>query len=125
MAGFWKSRVWLVATVVATFAISGLVDGLLPQTPGAERLSALVHGVVLAFLVFGWAREDLRRRGAKLSGGRTLAIVVFGLAYVPFHLFAFREPGERWRPLLVGVLGVVGCVVVYVVGFAVTGPEIY
>jgi hypothetical protein len=124
MDRFWDSRVLLVATVVATFAVFGLVDGTLPQTPAAERLSATVHVVILAFLVFGWARTDLRGRGLELSGGRTAAIVLLGLAYVPFHVFRFRERGERWRPVLIGLLGLVACVVVYTVGFAVTGPEL-
>src|SRR5687768_14375972 len=86
MDRFWHSRVALIATVVATFAVFGLFDGLLPQTPAAERLSAMVHVVLLAFLVFGWARTDLGTRGMTLSGGRTAAIVLLGLAYVPFHL---------------------------------------
>jgi len=96
----WASPV----LIVLSFIVFGVLEGLTWGDRAAESVLPFTHVVLLAFLLFWWASADATQRGARLSTGTIVCIVVFGLLWVPFYLANTRPARALFRWLSKGLL---------------------
>jgi len=96
---------WASPTLIAlSFGVFGVLEGLTWGDRAAEFVLPVVHAVLLGLLLFWWASDDATQRGARLSTGTIVCIVVFGLLWVPFYLASTRPARAWFRWLSKGLL---------------------
>ncbi len=97
-------RSLIAAGLVSSFALWGVLEALADNryTKLGGTL-AFIHVVLISGLLFWWATLDRAARSDRLSGGWKAAVVLLGIASMPFYLHRHRPAGQRWVSIAKGV----------------------
>lgn len=106
-----------------TFPVWGVMEGLADHdSTVASSLLSIVHVLLMSGLIFWWAWRDTHARGVPFKTGWKFALVLLGIASVPFYLFHHRPPERRWISIGKGVALLVAAFALYLFAYAVMGP---
>ena len=117
------TRQALVATgLVASFALWGMLEALADNrfTKLGGTLSFL-HAVLISGVIFWWATLDSEDRDDHLSDGWKAALVLLGIASMPFYLHKYRPATRRWVSIAKGFGLFVAALGLYSLAYLLTG----
>ncbi len=117
-----KKKTYVVIGLISSFAVWGVLEALADNR--FTRLSSLlsvVHAVLISLCIFWWARLDRREAGERLKRGWGIALILLGMASMPFYLFKHRPRERRWISIAKGVGLVVIALLLYVSTYVLIG----
>ena len=100
----------IVAMVVGSFLVSGLVDGYVGLQDGVWGVTHFAHGIVIAILCFAWCKADAQENGFDLPPGSPILCAAIAPIGIPLYLFRTRP----FRRASVGTLKGVGVLILSV-----------
>jgi hypothetical protein len=113
LSGYWIAA----GTLVASFAIFGVLEGFGAGNRAASFFLSTFHYVIIAAILYAWTSSDAARHGRELSGAMVVCLVVFGFLAMPFYLATYR-PHFFWpRWLLKGLMVLGASIWVFIVAF--------
>ncbi len=104
----------LIIFFIASFAISGIVEGLVEGD--AADSANLVHVFVIAVICFAWCRADVAERDIPMPLGSAILCALLPIVGVPAHLFRTR----RFRSALIATAKAIGVFAVSILAYALT-----
>lgn len=117
-----KKKNYVAIGLISSFALWGVLEALADNR--VARLSSVlsvVHALLISICIFWWARLDRREAGERLTRGWGIALILLGMATMPFYLFKHRPRERRWISIAKGFGLVVLALLLYVSTYVLTG----
>ena len=98
------SKRWIyVVGFVASFLVSGIIDGLMGTLNDPFPPTYFPQGILVMFLTFAWCKADVEENSFRMPIGSRLLCALLPPIGVPLHLYRTRPFGRATIALLKGI----------------------
>ncbi len=101
----------ILITTFVTFVIFGIIDGVVPS---AIQLTPIIHGVILAVLIFNWVGIHAKENQKKVSLGAKTASGLLPPIGVPYYFFSSFGLKQGVSKLMLSILFLISAQSFYV-----------
>lgn len=100
----------LLVLLGASFLLVGVIEPFTSRPGDLHSPLSLLHIAAIAVLLYLWCKADAKARNVIPRNGAAILVAIFPPLGIPVYLFQTRP----WSKALLGVLGSIGLLVVFV-----------